>query len=37
MVFRIFFVLTTYYNLNINQMDMKTTFFYGIIDQLVYI
>lgn len=35
--FRILFAITTYYNLNINQIDIKIAFFYTSIDLLVHI
>lgn len=37
MAFRVLFAIATYYNLNIDQMNIKTTLLYGIIDQLVYV
>lgn len=37
MVFRVLFAIAADYNLDINQMDIKTLFLYEIIDQLVYI
>lgn len=37
MGFRVLFGITAYYDLDINQMDVKTAFLYGLIDQLVYI
>ena len=37
MAFRVLFAILVYYNLNIDQLDMKTTFLYGLINQLVYI
>ena len=37
MVLRVLFVIVAFYNLDINQMDIKTTFFYGLIDQLIYV
>lgn len=33
--FRVLFIVA-YYDLDINQMDMKMAFFYKLIDQLVY-
>lgn len=36
MAFKILFAITIYYNLDINQMDIKTAFLYGIIGHLVY-
>ncbi len=37
MAFRVLFAIAAYYDLDINQMDVKTAFFYSLIDQLVYI
>lgn len=37
MAFRVLFAVATYYNLDINQMNVKTAFLYGLIDELVYI
>lgn len=37
MAFRVLFAIVVYYNLDIDQMNIKTAFLYGIIDQLVYI
>ncbi len=37
MAFRVFFAITAYYDLNIDQIDVKTSFLYGMIDQLVYV
>lgn len=37
MAFKILFVIAAYYNIDINQMTVKTAFFYGQIDQLVYV
>ncbi len=37
MAFRVLFAIATYYDLDIDQMDVKTAFLYGIIDQLVYV
>lgn len=31
------FAIATYYDLDINQMDIKTAFLYGLIDQLIYV
>ena len=36
MAFRMLFAIAAYYDLDIDQMDVKTAFLYGIIDQLVY-
>ncbi len=35
MAFRVFFAIAAYLDLDINQMDVKTAFLYGMIDQLV--
>ena len=37
MAFRALFAIVTSYNLDIEQIDIKTAFFYGIIAQLLYI
>lgn len=37
MAFQIFFTIATFYNLDINQINIKTAFFYEDIDQLHYI
>lgn len=37
MVFRIFFAIAAFYNLDIHQIDVKTAFLYSLIDQLIYI
>lgn len=37
MAFKILFTIAIYYNLNINQINMKMGFFYRLINQLVYI
>ena len=37
MAFRIFFAITAFFNLNINQMDVKIVFLYNLINQLVYV
>lgn len=37
MAFRIFFVIAIDYNLDINQIDVNTVFFYNLVDQLIYI
>lgn len=34
---RVLFAIVAYYNLDINQIDIKTTFLYSFIDQLVYV
>ena len=37
MAFRVLFAVTAFYNLDIDQMDIKTVFFYDLINQLIYI
>lgn len=37
MTFRVLFVVAVYYNLDINQIDIKTAFLYDLINQLIYI
>lgn len=37
MAFRILFAIIAYYNLDIDQIDIKIAFLYGIINQLVYV
>lgn len=37
MTFRIIFAIAAYYNLDIDQMDVKMAFFYRLIDRLVYV
>lgn len=37
MAFQVLFAIAAFYNLEIDQMDIKTTFFYGNIDQLFYV
>lgn len=37
MAFRVLFAITTYYNLDIDQMDIKIAFLYSLIDQFVYV
>ena len=37
MAFRVLFAIAAYYDLDIDQMDMKTAFLYGLIDHLVYV
>ena len=37
MAFRILFAIAAFYDLDIDQMDVKTAFLYGLIDQLVYV
>lgn len=36
MVFRTLFALAAFFDLKINQIDVKTAFLYGLIDQLIY-
>lgn len=35
--FKVLFAIAVYYDLNIDRMDVKTAFLYGLIDQLVYV
>ena len=35
--FRVLFAIAAYYDLDINQIDIKTAFFYRLIDQLIYV
>lgn len=35
--FKVFFTITAFLDLDIDQIDIKTAFFYRLIDQLVYI
>lgn len=35
--FKVSFAIAVYYDLNINQIEVKTGFFYSLINQLVYI
>lgn len=37
MTFRKLFTIAAFFNLDINQMDVKITFLYDLIDQLIYI
>lgn len=37
MAFRVLFATAALYDLDIDQMDVKTAFLYGLIDQLIYI
>lgn len=37
MTFKVLFAITAYYNLDINQIDIKTAFLYGLINQLIYV
>lgn len=36
MTFRTLFALAAFFDLDINQMDVKRAFFYDLIDQLIY-
>lgn len=35
--FQVLFAIAAYFDLNINQIDVKTAFFYELINQLIYI
>lgn len=37
MAFRVLFAIATYFDLDIDQMDVKTAFLYGLINQLIYV
>lgn len=37
MTFRVLFAIAAYYDLNIHQINIKTVFLLGLIDQLVYV
>ncbi len=37
MAFRVLFAIAVYYGFDIDQIDVKIAFFYGLIDQLVYV
>lgn len=37
MSFKVLFAIDTYYDFDIDQIDLKTAFLYDLIDQLVYI
>lgn len=37
MAFRVLFAIAAYYDLDIDQMDMKTAFLYSLIGQLIYV
>lgn len=37
MVFRVLFAIAAYYDLDIDQINIKIAFFYGLINQLVYV
>ena len=37
MVFRVLFTIAAFYDLDINQINIKTAFLYDLINQLVYI
>lgn len=37
MAFRVLFAIAAYFDLDIDQMDVKTAFLYGLINQLIYV
>lgn len=37
MVFRVLFAIATFFDLDIDRINVKTTFLYKLIDQLVYV
>lgn len=37
MAFCVLFAIAAFHDLNIDQMDVKTAFLYGLIDQLIYV
>lgn len=37
MIFRVLFIIVVFYDLDINQIDIKTAFLYGLINQLIYV
>ena len=37
MAFRVLFAIVAFFDLDIDQMDVKTAFLYGLIDQLIYV
>ena len=37
MAFRVFFAITAFFDLDIDQMNIKTVFLYSFIDQFVYV
>ena len=37
MAFQVLFAIAAYFDLDIDQMDVKTAFLYGFIDQLIYV
>lgn len=37
MVFRVLFAVAAYFELDIDQMNVKMAFLYGLIDQLIYV
>lgn len=37
MDFRVLFAIAAFLNLDIDQMDVKTAFLYGLIDKLIYV
>lgn len=36
-IFQVLFAISTYFNLNIEQIDIKIAFLYSLIDELIYI
>ncbi len=37
MACRVFFAIAAFYDLDIDQMNVKTAFLYGLVDQLIYV
>lgn len=37
MAFQVLFAIVAFFDLNIDQIDVKTSFLYGLINQLVYV
>ena len=37
MAFWVFFAIAVFFNLDIEQMDVKTAFLYGFINQFIYV
>lgn len=37
MAFKVIFAIAVFFDLDINQIDVNITFFYGLINQLVYV
>lgn len=37
MTFRVFFAIIAFFNLDIDQINIKTAFLYNLIDQLIYV